>query len=279
LQDIPEENDYLPILVLTAELTSETRSKSLSCGAKDFLTKPFDRLEVLQRINNIIEVRLLHKQVIQQNKELEQRVRERTKELEESRLDIVRRLGLAAEYKDNDTGNHILRMSLFSQLLAKAYGFDDERANMLLHAASMHDVGKIGIPDKILLKPGRLEPDEWKVMQTHVDIGVEILSGNDSPLIVMARMVAETHHERWDGNGYPNNLVGEAIPIEGRICALCDVFDALTSKRPYKKEWSVKEALSYINEQSGSHFDPKLVTLFHSILEQILDLRSKYSDT
>jgi putative two-component system response regulator len=278
LQDIPEENDYLPILVLTAELTSETRTKSLSRGAKDFLTKPFDRLEVLQRINNIIEVRLLHKQVINQNKELEQRVRERTKELEDSRLDIVRRLGLAAEYKDNDTGNHIIRMSLFCQLLAKAYGFDQDRAEMLLHAAPMHDVGKIGIPDKILLKPGRLDPDEWKIMQTHVDIGVEILSGNDSALMTMARMVAQTHHERWDGNGYPNRLVGDQIPIEGRICALCDAFDALTSKRPYKREWSVTEALSYLDEQSGHHFDPELVTLFHGILDQVLLLKDKYSD-
>jgi len=271
--------DYLPVLVLTAELTSETRSKALSAGAKDFLTKPFDQVEALQRISNILEVRLLHKQVLQQNLELESRVKERTQELEDSRLEIIRRLGLAAEYKDNETGNHVLRMSLFSQMLAKAVGLSDAQSEMILHAAPMHDIGKIGIPDKVLLKRGKLDDDEWRIMQTHVDIGVELLSGSDVPLMVMAKNIAESHHEWWDGSGYPNGLAGEAIPIEGRICALCDVFDALTSERPYKKAWSIDDAIGHIRQRSGSHFDPSLVEVFGTILDDILVCRQQYLDS
>ncbi len=275
----PEANyDYLPVLVLTAELTSETRSKALSAGAKDFLTKPFDQVEALQRIHNILEVRLLHKQVLLQNLELESRVQERTQELEDSRLEIIRRLGLAAEYKDNETGNHVLRMSLFSQMLAKAAGFSNEQATMILHAAPMHDIGKIGIPDRVLLKPDKLDREEWAIMQTHVQIGAELLSGSDVPLMMMAKNIALTHHERWDGTGYPNGLVAEAIPIEGRICAVCDVFDALTSERPYKKAWPVDEAMAHIKKQSGSHFDPNLVVLFEQILAEILACRQLHLD-
>ncbi len=270
--------DYLPVLVLTAELTSETRSKALSAGAKDFLTKPFDQIEALQRIQNILEVRLLHKQVLQQNLELESRVKERTQELENSRLEIIRRLGLAAEYKDNETGNHVLRMSLFSQMLAKAIGFSDEHANMMLNAAPMHDIGKIGIPDRVLLKPGKLNDEEWTIMQTHVQIGAELLSGSDVPLMVMAKNIALTHHEKWDGSGYPEGLSGETIPIEGRICALCDVFDALTSERPYKEAWPIDKAMEHIRNQSGSHFDPKLVQVFEDILDDILACRKQHLD-
>jgi len=270
--------DYLPVLVLTAELTSETRSKALSAGAKDFLTKPFDQIEALQRIHNILEVRLLHKQVLQQNLELESRVKERTQELENSRLEIIRRLGLAAEYKDNETGNHVLRMSLFSQMLARAAGFTEEQADMMLHAAPMHDIGKIGIPDRVLLKPGKLDAEEWAIMQTHVQIGAELLSGSDVPLMVMAKNIALTHHEKWDGSGYPEGLFGEAIPIEGRICALCDVFDALTSERPYKAAWSIEDAMAHIKSQSGSHFDPNLVEMFEDILDDILETRKLHLD-
>lgn len=271
--------DYLPVLVLTAELTSDTRSKALTAGAKDFLTKPFDQLEALQRIHNILEVRVLHKRVVQQNLELESRVKERTEELENSRLEIIRRLGLAAEYKDNETGNHILRMSLFSQMLARAAGLSEEHSEIILHAAPMHDIGKIGIPDRVLLKPGKLDPEEWAIMQTHVRIGVELLSGSDVPLMVMAKNIAASHHERWDGKGYPEGLSGEDIPIEGRICALCDVFDALTSERPYKKPWSVDEAMAHIRSQSGSHFDPRLVEVFEQILDDILECRQMHLDT
>jgi putative two-component system response regulator len=270
--------DYLPILVLTAELTSETRSRALTAGAKDFLTKPFDQVEALQRIRNILEVRLLHKRITQQNIELESKVKERTLELENSRLEIIRRLGLAAEYKDNETGNHVLRMSLFSQMLGKAIGFTDDHAETLLNAAPMHDIGKIGIPDRVLLKPGKLDEEEWKIMQSHVEIGAELLSGSEHPLLSMARNIALTHHEKWNGTGYPNGLAGEEIPIEGRICAICDVFDALTSERPYKEAWPIEKAMDLIRKESGVHFDPNLVEKFELILEDVLAVRKRHMD-
>lgn len=271
--------DYLPILVLTAELTPETRSQALSGGAKDFLAKPFDRLEALQRIRNILEVRLLHKRVKEQNKRLEEKVKERTHQLEVSRHDVIQRLGLAAEYKDNETGNHVLRMSKFSQLLALEVGLTKQEAEVVLNAAPMHDVGKIGIPDRVLLKPGKLDAEEWEIMQSHVTIGAEILSGGGSRLMEMARSIALTHHEKWDGSGYPAGLSGKDIPLEGRICALCDVFDALTSERPYKKAWPIDKTMAFIREQSGQHFDPALVTAFESILDEVLVYRELHMDS
>lgn len=275
LKDVVQDG-YLPILVLTAELTTETRHRALSSGAKDFLTKPFEQIEALQRVHNILEVHILHKQVVQQNKELETRVKERTYELEQSRLEIIKRLGLAAEYKDNETGQHILRMSEFSRMLAKAAGLSDFDAETILHAAPMHDIGKIGIPDYVLLKPGKLNAEEWEIMKTHVTIGERILSGSDFPLMIVAKNIALTHHEKWDGTGYPQGLKGKDIPIEGRICALCDVFDALASDRPYKKAWPTEEIMEYIKEQSGRHFDPDLVTLFEGILDQVLEFSKQH---
>ncbi len=273
-------DDYLPILILTAELTSETRAKSLSTGAKDFLTKPFNQLEVLQRIHNILEVRLLHKELKNYNKTLESAVKKRTQELEKSRYEIIDRLGKAAEYKDNETGNHILRMSQYSRLLAKAAELPDEQCDLILLAAPMHDIGKIGIPDSVLLKPGKLDPDEWKIMQTHVEIGGELLSGNDEiPLMKMAKNIALTHHERWDGTGYPNGLAGEDIPLEGRICAISDVFDALTSERPYKDAWSAEKAMALIAEESGKHFDPNLASLFATIIDDVLAYKQLHQDS
>jgi len=272
------ENDYLPILVVTAELTNQTRERALSSGARDFLTKPFDQAEVLQRIVNMIEVRLLHKQIRLQNETLEEQVRQRTRELEESRLEIIKRLGRAAEYKDNETGNHILRMSHFAQMLAKAAGLSQEQTDNILLAAPMHDIGKIGIPDSILLKPGKLEPEEWAIMQTHVSIGADLLAGTDIPLLEMARNIALSHHEKWDGSGYPQGLSGTDIPIEGRICAICDVFDALTSERPYKKPWPVEEAVAFLRQQKGLHFDPHLVDLFETILDDVLRYRAAHLD-
>ena len=272
-------NDYLPILILTAELTSESRDKSLSNGAKDFLTKPFDRVEVLHRSRNIIEVRLLHKKIILQNSLLEEKVEQRTKELENSRLEVIRRLGIAAEYKDNETGNHVARMSRYSYQLAKKIGLNEDYATMILNAAPMHDIGKIGIPDSVLLKQGRLNPDEWEIMKTHVEIGVEILSDGTTPLLEMARRIAASHHEKWDGTGYPLGIKGEDIAIEGRICAIADVFDALTSTRPYKEAWSVEKAMAFIRSESAVSFDPILVKAFDSILFDILKIKTEYLDS
>jgi len=270
--------DIPPIMVLTAQTDMDTKLKALAAGAQDFLHKPFDRVEALTRIHNMIEVRLLHKQVRRQNEILEQKVQERTQELEDTRLEVVHRLGRAAEYKDNETGMHVVRMSKIAHLLAVALGMSDEDAKLLLHASPMHDIGKIGIPDGVLLKPGKLDPDEWEVMKTHSQIGAEILGDHPSPLMQMARLVALTHHEKWDGSGYPKGLKGEDIPLVGRITALADVFDALTSQRPYKKAWPVEDAVQLIRDNSGKHFDPKLVEVFLDKLPEIQAICERYRE-
>ena len=271
-------DDYMPVLVLTAQTDRDTRLKALESGAKDFLTKPFDQLEALTRIHNLLEVRLMHIQVRQQNKTLERKVKQRTKELYETRQEVIQRLGLAAEYRDNETGNHIIRMSRYSQLLAMEYGLSEELAETIVNAAPMHDVGKIGIPDRVLLKPGKLDADEWNIMQTHVEIGAEILSGHPSDLMESARLIALHHHEKWDGSGYPAGLVGDEISIEGRICAIADVFDALLSERPYKKPWSVEQALELIESEAGKHFDPDITPLMRKILPEVKKIREQFSD-
>jgi len=270
--------DFPPIMVLTAQTDMDTKIKALDAGAQDFLHKPFDRVEALTRIRNMIEVRLLHKEIRQQNEVLEQKVQERTQELEDTRLEVVRRLGRAAEYKDNETGMHVVRMSKIAQLLAVAVGMSDDDAKLLLHASPMHDIGKIGIPDGILLKPGKLDADEWETMKTHTRIGAEILGDHPYPLMQMARIVALTHHEKWDGSGYPKGLEGENIPLVGRITAVADVFDALLSERPYKNAWPLDDAIAFIKEQSGQHFDPTIVEQFVVHLEDITAIRKQHRD-
>ncbi|MCM8738817.1 PAS domain S-box protein [Azospirillum sp. A1-3] len=205
-------------------------------------------------------------------------MRERTRGLVESRLSVIRCLGRAGEYRDNETGMHVARVGQISRLLALALGLGDERAEIILHAAPLHDVGKIGIPDDILLKPGKLTVDEFAVMKTHASIGADILGHGDEEPLRTARIIALTHHEKWDGSGYPNGLRGEAIPIEGRIVAVCDVFDALTSTRPYKTPWSIDDALRLLRENAGTHFDPTVVDAFHRILPAVLDVRGRYAD-
>ncbi len=194
------------------------------------------------------------------------------------RLEITQRLSRAAEFKDCDTGLHILRMSHIARLLADALDVDEEWAELIFHAAPMHDVGKIGIPDRILLKAGKLDPDEWEVMKSHSSIGGEILSGGTSELMKMSEAIAMTHHEKWDGSGYPEGLKGENIPLEGRIVAVADVLDALTSIRPYKKAWPMEKALAQIEEQSGKHFDPKVVEALKNIIPDILAIESRFVD-
>lgn len=204
-----------------------------------------------------------------QNQVLDTKVRERTHELRESQLEIVRRLGRAAEFRDDDTGLHISRMSRFCQRLAKEAGFSEAECELLLQAAPMHDIGKIGIPDGVLLKPGKLEDDEWDIMRSHTVVGAEILSGGTSKLLELAREIALAHHEKWDGSGYPNGINNETIPIFARVAAICDVFDALTSERPYKEAWPNEKAFALIEENAGSHFDPHLAKLFVSIRSDI----------
>jgi len=270
--------DYVPVIVLTAQTDRETRLRALTAGAQDFITKPFDSTEVVRRVENVMTASLLLKNRARQAEILEEAVRERTHQLEESRLLIIRSLGRAGEFRDNETGRHIMRMSRACKLVALAAGMGEEWSRMLLDASPMHDVGKIGIPDSILLKPGRLTPEEMTIMRRHAEFGASIIPECATPLLTMARTVAITHHEKWDGTGYPRGLKGEEIPVEGRITALCDVFDALTSARPYKKAWPVAEAVAFIKENAGSHFDPKLVEAFLTVLAEIVEVSHQLAD-
>lgn len=272
------EGDYLPVLVLTASLDRETRLNSLQGGAKDFITKPIDPLEVLTRMKNLLEIRLMHNQIRDHNKILEEKVKHRKQELYATRLEVIRRLGLAGEYRANDTSCHIIRMSKFAYWLAKAYGLSESEAEMILHASPMHDIGNLGIPDEILLKPRKLQPNEWDIVKRHVEIGGEILSNSTSSLMTMGKQIVLHHHEKWDGTGYPFGLRGTEISIEGRICALADVFDVLTSKRSYKEAWSVENTIAYIEEQSGKHFDPDLAPLVRQLLPQFMQIKAQYQE-
>lgn len=272
-----EEHSYLPVIVLTALKDDQTRLRALAQGAQDFLTKPFSRLEILTRINNTLMVRLLHNQVKNQNLALERKVQERTLELEETRYEIIYRLGRAAEYRDQETGDHLVRMSKMGQLLGQLSGMAENRAQLFTTASPMHDIGKIGIPDSILLKPDKLDREEWEIMKTHTTIGADLLDGHASELMITARDIALTHHEKWDGSGYPNGLQGEDIPIMGRIAGIVDVFDALSSKRPYKDPYPREKVIAIIREQRGKHFDPVLTDLFLNNVNEFLAIQNKFS--
>jgi putative two-component system response regulator len=261
--------DYMPILVLTADITNETKQRALSSGAMDFLTKPFDVSEVLLRIKNLLHTRLLHLQIRTHNEQLEQRIRERTHELAESKLEILERLAIAGEYRDHDTGAHTRRVGSVAAALAQATGVEPRKVELIRRAAMLHDIGKIGIPDLILLKPGKLDLAELEVMKSHTKIGAKILSGSRDELLRMAERIALTHYEWWDGSGYPVGLSGAEIPFEGRVVALADALDALTHERPYKRAWSLEAALAKIQEQSGKQFDPALVEVLIRLLRNI----------
>ena len=273
-------NDPLmpPIVILTAQHGKESLLRALATGARDFIGKPFDRNELLMRVRNLLDAQLAHRMLYDQKAVLECMVQQRTEELRRTQLQVVQRLGMAAEHRDEETGNHILRMSHTAALLARAVGWSEADCELILNASPMHDIGKIGIPDAILLKPGKFEPYEWEIMKGHAVIGGKLLDGDDSPLMRMAREIALTHHEKWDGSGYPNGLAGEAIPQVGRIAALADVFDALTSERPYKKAWSVEDAVATIQESSGTHFDPALVAVFLQQLPGILEIHARFAE-
>jgi putative two-component system response regulator len=213
-----------------------------------------------------------------QSRELEEKVRRRTAALVETRLEIIKRLGRAAEYRDNETGLHVIRMAHYAHLIALAAGMQEAVADLILHVAPMHDIGKIGVPDCVLLKPGALAPDEWAVMKRHTTIGAEIIGDHESELLSAAKTVALRHHERWDGSGYPDGLVGEQIPIAARVVAVADVFDALTSDRPYKRAWSIDHAVLAIRDDSGRQFDPALVTAFEAALPACVRVWEQYRD-
>lgn len=271
-------DDYLPILVLTAQTDQQTRQEALRAGAKDFLTKPFNLWEVVLRIRNMLETRYYYKKQVVRGDVLEEQVRERTATLRETQLEIVRRLGRAGEFRDNETGAHVIRMSRVCEILARGLGLDEATCENILYASPMHDVGKIAIPDAILLKEGPLDEDEWEVMKTHTIVGGEIMGDHPSDVILMASEMALSHHEKWDGTGYPHGLSGEDIPLVARIAAVSDVFDALTSSRPYKKAWTSEDAIDLIKKETGKQFDPKIVEVFLENLPRILEVRAEHPD-
>jgi putative two-component system response regulator len=260
------EATYLPILILTGDVSPEARRDALSRGAKDFLHKPFSPDEVLLRINTLLETRFLYLQIQSQNQMLDAKVRERTRELEAAQIEIIERLAKAAEFRDDNTGQHTERVGQMAALIAKQIGLPDAQVSLIRRAAPLHDVGKIGIPDTILLKLGKLTEQEFEVVKTHTTIGARILSGSRFPILRLAEEIAFSHHERWDGYGYAG-IRGESIPLAGRIVAVADVFDALTQQRPYKEAWPVTEAIAEIDRQRQRHFDPALVDAFLAIIE------------
>jgi len=267
------------VLILTAQSEASIRIRALQSGARDFLSKPFDRQEVTSRIRNLLENHLLQKELHNQNKNLEALVEQRTAQVKETQIEALATLGKAAEFRDNETGMHVVRVGQITRLLAKAAGLDESMQEMLFLAAPMHDIGKIGIPDGVLLKPGKLDPDEWAIMLTHAAKGAEILRGQTAPVMALASEIAISHHEKWDGSGYPNGLAGEAIPLSGRLVAIADVFDALTSVRPYKKAWPLEEVYAFFQEQSGKHFDPNLIALLERNWTAMIDIKTRFADT
>jgi putative two-component system response regulator len=273
-REIPDDA-YVPILVLTSDGSPDARRRALSAGAQDFLTKPFSPVEVRLRVENLIETRRLHRALARQNAELEERVRERTAqltrhalELELARLEILQRLARAAEFRDDATGLHTRRVGRMAAQIMSALGQPAIDVESVERAAPLHDVGKIGIPDTVLLKSGRLSPEEFAVMKTHTVIGGQILSGSSVGLLTVGREIALSHHERWDGSGYPAGLTGGAIPLTGRVVAVADVFDALTHPRPYKPAWSPEAAIAEIEEQAGRQFDPDIVRAFAELFRE-----------
>jgi putative two-component system response regulator len=264
----PEE-DYLPVIVLTADDSKEAKKQALSAGAADFLSKPFQPFEILLRIRNLLRSRQLYCQLQDRNRQLEDRVIRRTRDLERSQREMLERLTQAVETRDGETGAHTRRVGEISARLARALGLPDERVDLIRHAAPLHDVGKIGIPDAILMKTGPLTVAEFEVVKTHTTLGAKILCNADSSLMRMAEQIALSHHERWDGTGYPHGAGGEAIPIEARIVAVVDVFDALSHDRCYRDAWPIEKVLAEIERDSGRYFDPAVARAFLALPDPV----------
>jgi putative two-component system response regulator len=288
-----ESTKNIPVIFLTAKSDPDDVVEGFRFGAVDYLKKPFNVSELLARVNTHVKLKNLQhhledmveeraQEVVEAHKELNTMHEELAfvhKKLQEAYVEIIRRLARAAEYRDNETGMHIMRMSHYSALLGKAAGMAKEEYRSLMHAATMHDVGKIGIPDAVLLKPGKLTNEEFDTMKEHSSLGEKLLSGIQSKVLSMAAKIAITHHEKWDGSGYPNGLAGEKIPLEGRISGIVDVFDALVSERPYKTRWPVDNAVELLKAEKGKHFDPRLVDLFIENLPEILEIQKNFTDS
>ncbi len=271
------------VIMITALSERSVLKETLKLGADEFLNKPFDIEELKIRIKNVLKLKKYIDRIKDVNINLEKIVNEKTAEIQtsiwmikKSEQDIVSILGRAGEYRDTDTGNHVARMSHYCAILAKKINMSESEQETVLLAAPLHDIGKIGIPDNILLKPGKLTEEEFDIMKTHAQIGYEILGSKNTPLLQAAKIIALTHHEKWDGTGYPNGTAGEDIHIYGRICAIADVFDALVSKRPYKNPFSLEDAISIMQDGKGKHFDPKLLDIFIECMPEILEIKLQF---
>jgi putative two-component system response regulator len=292
MRDLLGPDVYLPVLMITADVGREVKEEALSRGVNDFLHKPFDQTEVVLRVRNLLETRLLHVQLQKHNEILEQAVADRTEalwraiarleraqtDLESSQEETINRLSMAAEYRDEATGAHIQRVSRYCALLARRVGAREEEAEVVRLAAQMHDIGKIAIPDRILLKPGALELEERALMESHAEIGYRLLRDSDSEMLRLAASIAHSHHERVDGNGYPKGLEGDAIALEGRIAAIADVFDALTTDRVYRDAWPIDRALEEMEAGRGTHFDPGLLDEFVEAIPEALPIKDEFLD-
>ena len=295
-----EELAHIPTIVLTASDNEQTKIEALSWGATDFLGKPVNATELIVRVRNALIVKAYQDHLKDYARELANQVRLRTKELTASRLELIHCLGRVAEYRDNETGRHVIRVGCYAGIIGRQLGLDEDLVELIQHAAPLHDMGKVGIPDAILLKPGKLTPEEFEVIEkhprfakrifepmspdelrmwrSHTSLGGSIMDVQSSPIMTMAAQIALTHHEKWDGTGYPLGLSGENIPLAGRITAVADVFDALSSKRPYKPAMPVEKCFQMIEEESAAHFDPKLVVAFLAARAAVIEVRMEYAD-
>jgi putative two-component system response regulator len=264
------DEELTPILIFTADCTPETRRRALDAGAADFITKPGEATEILLRVRNFLRMRDMYERLNAQNHNLEDLVAERTLALEQAQEEMIERLARAVEYRDDETGGHAMRVGRLSASIAERLGFNSEDVRRLRLASFVHDIGKIGIPDAILLKAGRLDDNEYQTMREHTRIGSSLLGKGSSSLVRAAESVSISHHERWDGTGYPNGLAGEDIPIFGRIVSVADVYDALVSRRPYKEPMSHEGAVQEITKCAGSQFDPRVVEAFLSVADELL---------
>ncbi|WP_428825106.1 HD domain-containing phosphohydrolase [Azonexus sp. IMCC34842] len=270
--------DEIPMLMITANDQKDVRYEALLGGANDFLTKPIDRVEFSARVRNMLSLRQGQKFLADRAEHLAELVEERTREIRNREKELIFRMSRAAEFRDPETGAHIQRMAHYSQVIVQGLGLDAATQQLILEAAPMHDVGKIGIPDYILLKPGKLTPEEFEVMKGHARLGFELLKDSGSDILRAGAEVAISHHEKFDGSGYPHGLKGSKIPLFGRIVAVADVFDALSSERPYKKAWPLEKARKFLEDGRGQHFDPLCVEAFLAGWERILEIRQRFSD-
>ena len=268
----------IPVLMITANDQKDIRYEALHGGASDFLNKPIDRVEFSARVRNMLNLREGQKYMANHVQELETRVQERTREIREREKELIVRISRAAEFRDPETGAHIQRMAHFSAVIARGLGLDEKTLQLILEAAPMHDVGKIGIPDYILLKPGKLTHEEFETMKNHASLGYELLKNSSSEILQAGAEIALSHHEKYDGSGYPKGLAGTEIPLFGRIVAVADVFDALTSDRPYKRAWPLEDACQLLKDGRGSHFDPACVDAFLAGWKAVLEIRQRFQD-